>query len=92
MVAVANAVADGHITVVPEVLVTGGGGGSFDGLAATLMRYLGTNGKRAPGARAAGLPTPRRADPRTCADEPSAKVALEDESRPDAPRQTDDVT
>jgi len=25
------------------VLVTGGGGGSFDGLAATLMRYL-TNG------------------------------------------------
>jgi regulator of protease activity HflC (stomatin/prohibitin superfamily) len=52
VVAVANAVADGHITVVPEVLVTGGGGGSFDGLAATLMRYLGTNGsdhgKRAP--------------------------------------------
>ena len=48
VVAVANAVADGHITVVPEVLVTGGGGGSFDGLAATLMRYLGTNGP-APG-------------------------------------------
>ena len=44
VVAVANAVADGHITVVPEVLVTGGGGGSFDGLAATLMRYLNTNG------------------------------------------------
>ena len=43
VVAIANAVADGHITVVPEVLVTGGGGGSFDGLAATLMRYL-TNG------------------------------------------------
>ena len=41
LVAVANAVADGHITVVPEVLVTGGGGGSLDGLAATLMRYLG---------------------------------------------------
>ena len=47
VVAVANAVADGHITVVPEVLVTGGGGGSFDGLAATLMRYLGTNGSGA---------------------------------------------
>jgi uncharacterized membrane protein YqiK len=42
LVAVANAVADGHITVVPEVLVTGGGG-SLDGLAATLMRSL-TNG------------------------------------------------
>jgi regulator of protease activity HflC (stomatin/prohibitin superfamily) len=63
VVAVANAVADGHITVVPEVLVTGGGGGSFDGLAATLMRYLGTNGAGAGnGTRAgeppAGLPTP----------------------------------
>ena len=44
LVAVANAVADGHITVVPEVLVTGGGGGALDGLAATLMRTLGTNG------------------------------------------------
>ena len=39
LVAVANAVADGHITIVPEVLVTGGGG-SLDGLAATLMRTL----------------------------------------------------
>jgi uncharacterized membrane protein YqiK len=63
VVAVANAVADGHITVVPEVLVTGGGGGSFDGLAATLMRYLGANGSGGgTGARTAdppaGLPTP----------------------------------
>ena len=40
LVAVANAVADGHITVVPEVLVAGGGG-AFEGLAATLMRTLG---------------------------------------------------
>jgi len=37
IVAVANAVSEGNITVVPEVLVTGGGG-SFEGLAATLMR------------------------------------------------------
>jgi regulator of protease activity HflC (stomatin/prohibitin superfamily) len=42
LVAVANAVADGHITVVPEVLVAGGGG-ALDGLAATLMRSLGTS-------------------------------------------------
>ena len=41
LVAVANAVADGHITVVPEVLVAGGGG-AIEGLAATLMRTLGT--------------------------------------------------
>jgi regulator of protease activity HflC (stomatin/prohibitin superfamily) len=47
LVAVANAVAEGHITVVPEVLVTGGGngaGGPLDGLAATLMRYLSNGG------------------------------------------------
>ncbi|MFI5052820.1 MAG: hypothetical protein ACHQDE_00540, partial [Acidimicrobiia bacterium] len=43
-VAVANAVADGHITVVPEVLVTGGGG-SIEGLAATLMRTFTGNGQ-----------------------------------------------
>ena len=73
----ANAVADGHITVVPEVLVTGGGGGSFDGLAATLMRYLGTNGKRAPEPAPAPLPP----EAPTALD--AAEVA-EDESRPDA--------
>ena len=38
-----NAIADGHVDIMPEVLVTGGGG-SFEGLAATLMRSLGTNG------------------------------------------------
>jgi uncharacterized membrane protein YqiK len=52
VVAVANAVADGHITVVPEVLVTGGGG-SVDGLAASLMRYFG-NGVGTPGGRSRG--------------------------------------
>lgn len=38
--------------MVPEVLVTGGGGGSLDGLAASLIRYLGSNG------RGAGRPEP----------------------------------
>ena len=47
LVAVANAVADGHITVVPEVLVTGGGG-SIDGLAATLIRSLRNGGDVTP--------------------------------------------
>jgi uncharacterized membrane protein YqiK len=59
LVAVANAVADGKITVVPEVLVAGGGGGSIDGLAASLIRYLNpgngsANGKR--GEDGAGSP------------------------------------
>jgi uncharacterized membrane protein YqiK len=39
LVAVANAVAEGDIDVVPQVLVTGGGS-SLDGLAAVLMRTL----------------------------------------------------
>jgi uncharacterized membrane protein YqiK len=43
LVAVAGAVADGHIDVVPDVLVTGGGG-AFDGLAATVMNALRNNG------------------------------------------------
>jgi hypothetical protein len=43
LVAVANAVAEGNITIVPEVLVAGGGG-AIEGLAATLMRTLGTSG------------------------------------------------
>ena len=50
LVAVANAVADGKITVVPEVLVAGGGG-AIEGLAATLMRTLGTDGQSSNGDR-----------------------------------------
>jgi uncharacterized membrane protein YqiK len=42
LVALANAIADGGVKVVPEVLVTGGS--SLDGLAATLIRSLG-NGR-----------------------------------------------
>jgi uncharacterized membrane protein YqiK len=47
VVAVANAVSEGHLTVVPEVLVTGGsggGGGPVDGLAATLIRFFANGG------------------------------------------------
>ncbi|MGH9277614.1 MAG: hypothetical protein ACRD12_05845, partial [Acidimicrobiales bacterium] len=44
LVAVANAVAEGHISVVPDVLVTGPGGGALDGLAATVMNMLRPNG------------------------------------------------
>ena len=57
LVAVANAVSDGHITVVPEVLVTGGGGGAFDGLAATLMRTFGNgSGGNGRGGNGGGKP------------------------------------
>jgi hypothetical protein len=42
LVAMANAVAEGNISVVPDVLVTGGGS-SIDGLAAVLMRALRDN-------------------------------------------------
>jgi len=84
LVAVANAVAEGHITVVPEVLVTGGGGGGpVDGLAATLIRYLtdgrGGNGAGRPGAAlappdgdAADVGGPERAAPEQQAPERAA--------------------
>ncbi len=42
VVAVAQAVSEGHVTVVPEVLVTGGG--SVDGLAGTLMKAFAGSG------------------------------------------------
>ena len=61
LVAVAAAVADGHIDVVPDVLVTGGGGGALDGLAATLMNTLRhSNGSNGPGPKPAppAPPTP----------------------------------
>ncbi len=53
-----NAVAEGRVTIVPEVLVSGGGG-SFEGLAATLIRNLtngsgGNGGAQEPAAVAAG--------------------------------------
>jgi len=48
LVAISQAIAEGHVTVVPEVLVTGGGGGSLDGLAAQLIRYLGAGGNTRP--------------------------------------------
>jgi uncharacterized membrane protein YqiK len=71
IVAVANAVSDGHITVVPEVLVTGGnGGGAFEGLAATLMRTFG-NGKSGSGN---GAPQPAIMVP-----EPDGTVGAESE-------------
>jgi len=86
VVAVANAVADGHITVVPEVLVTGGGGGSFDGLAATLMRYLGTgtsNGKKAPPPPAVGPAVDAPDEPVEKPTDVEAAQLDEEESRPD---------
>jgi uncharacterized membrane protein YqiK len=57
LVAMANAVSEGNIDVVPDVLVTGGGS-SLDGLAATLVRSL-AKGKAAPspGGLDAALPT-----------------------------------
>ena len=45
LVAVAGAIAEGQIDIMPEVLVTGGAGGAFDGLAATLMNMFRPNGR-----------------------------------------------
>ena len=89
VVAVANAVAEGKITVVPEVLVTGGGG-SFEGLAATLMRQLtkggpllggggnGASGDGPGGAGGEGAASPNEA-------EPGATLAAEERMMANAP-------
>lgn len=41
---VVDALAKSGVPIVPEILVTGSGGGGIDGVAATLMRYLGERG------------------------------------------------
>src|SRR6266511_2789161 len=53
LVALANAVAEGKVDIMPEVLVTGGGS-SLDGLAATLIRSLGNGKERLTAAVPAG--------------------------------------
>lgn len=49
-----NALAERNVKVMPEILVAGGGGGSLDGLAATLMSYLSRGGM--PGATTPAAP------------------------------------
>jgi uncharacterized membrane protein YqiK len=51
LVNVVTALADGSSKFVPDILVASGanGGGAFDGLAATAMRYLGGNGGKGVG-------------------------------------------
>jgi uncharacterized membrane protein YqiK len=46
-VAIANALSEGKLDIMPEVLVTGGGG-AIEGLAATFMRSLNGNGEAKP--------------------------------------------
>ena len=73
MVNAITVLAEGGLKFVPEILVMGGegGGGSIDGLAATLMKYLGGAGASAsPGAGLA--PPPRPAGPAPVAKSPTA--------------------
>ncbi|MGB2757975.1 MAG: SPFH domain-containing protein [Acidimicrobiia bacterium] len=44
LVAMVEAIAKGQVNIMPEVLVTGGGGGSFEGLASVLMSMFRNNG------------------------------------------------
>jgi uncharacterized membrane protein YqiK len=77
VVAVANAVADGHITIVPEVLVTGGGG-AFEGLAATFMRTLTNSGGNGGGKAGNGAAKPMPTEPGPAAELVAAEVAEAD--------------
>ncbi len=44
---VVDALAKSGVPIVPQILVTGGQGGGLEGLAATLMKYLGERGNKA---------------------------------------------
>jgi uncharacterized membrane protein YqiK len=92
IVAVAQAVSDGKVQVVPDVLVTGGGS-SLDGLAASLMNSLnaGGNGKRGGGPSAqerlrevleAAAPPPP-VDPLAEVETPSSLPMPQEPERPD---------
>jgi len=71
-----NAVAEGHITIVPEVLVAGGGG-SFDGLAATLMRSLTNGGSGSDGGAGGGDREDAKKDTKESATAPAPPPAPE---------------
>ena len=45
--AIAGAIAEGEIDIMPDVLVTGGSGGALDGLSATLMNMFRPNDRNA---------------------------------------------
>ena len=89
IVAVAQAVSDGHVKVVPDVLVAGGGG-SVEGLAATLMNTLagGSNGN---GSNGDGLGSAKKALDAVVSkvEKDSGKNRSSVDMIPDAP--TDDV-
>ena len=58
LVAVAGAIAEGQIDIMPEVVVTGGSGGALDGLAATVMNLFRPPGENGAGARLAEVAPP----------------------------------
>lgn len=58
LVAMAGAIAEGQIDIVPDVLVTGGSGGALDGLAATLMNMFRPTHPDRPAVAAVSDPAP----------------------------------
>ncbi|HET7416876.1 MAG TPA: SPFH domain-containing protein [Solirubrobacterales bacterium] len=71
LVAVTSAIADGGVDIMPDVLVTGGGG-ALDGLAATLMGMLRTNGTPPRAPAPAAVPEVAEAAEEPVYDDPEA--------------------
>jgi hypothetical protein len=90
LVAVANAVADGHITVVPDVLVTsgGGGGGALEGLAATLMRTFGAGNGASKAREQAAVTAPADVGAAGEVLDPEVERAAEEEPPREPPERT----
>jgi uncharacterized membrane protein YqiK len=89
LVAVAGAIAEGHIDIMPEVLVTGGGG-AFEGLAATLMNTFRTMPPRPPAKPAKPAPTVT-ADARPATPARPAKAPAKAPARPRRRSETTEV-
>jgi len=81
LVNVANSVSEGHVKVAPDVLVTGGGGGSLEGVLAQIMGSLSRGGHPIPGVPTM-LPANGEADP---------EVEVEPEPGDDEARVEDDT-
>jgi hypothetical protein len=72
IVNVVSALSEGKAKFVPDVLVTGGnGGGAFDGLAATAMRFFNSGG-----------PASAKAPSSSAAEIPAGKAAVKDKEKP----------
>lgn len=82
--------AERNARFMPEILVAGGGGGSLDGVAATLMRYLGQNPPTGTPVVVPPPPAPEQAKPQDIAAAMPPVPPMPTEPTPEAPPKPDE--